>query len=360
MAWTEKYVRDDAAGGGDGSTNTNSGGTGAFTWAEMLADTTANTSAVRYNVRSGTYTRSTTAETFTTSGQATFPRAVRGFNVTPGDLEANGRTPGGLLVTTNFPVITYTTGRLSSPAFCIVEFLSITSAAAAATFSAAASCTVRRCSLANNHVNSSGAVALSVGGTGHTDDCDCTCASSNAASGAISGGVNGHLISRCYCKAVSGQGIGIGAGAPIILQCVFDSCLQGINSSTSVNIDGCSFRNCGTCINSIGIAHIMNCVAWGNGGTTKWYNSTTTVHAVYQGANFVGNMGAADTNVGDWNDNGKVALSADPFVSSSDFRLNNTAGGGVLVRGAATLPYMDGGAWQVQPAAAGGSYPFGS
>src|SRR3954447_7437305 len=102
MAWTERYVRSDAAGGGDGTTNTNSGANGAWTLAEAVANEAAG---MRINVRAGTYASTTTSRTFAAAGTTTAPIWWRGFNSTPGDIDSDP--------TLTKPSLTFTTGQLS-------------------------------------------------------------------------------------------------------------------------------------------------------------------------------------------------------------------------------------------------------
>lgn len=95
MAWTERYVRADAAGGGDGTTDSNSGANGAYTLAEAMAVTTPN--GIRFNVKSGTYTCDSSAtRSFSQTISAGTACCFRGFNTTIGDLD-NETDP------TNFP-----------------------------------------------------------------------------------------------------------------------------------------------------------------------------------------------------------------------------------------------------------------
>lgn len=122
MAFTERYVRDDAAGGGDGTTNTNSGANGAWTFAEMI--TAAPAAGIRVNVRSGTY--SVGAYTLG-AGTIAAPLVIRGFNSTIGDLDNQGRNADGTLNTTNFPTITIT-AAWTPGAFAFLQNLNITAA----------------------------------------------------------------------------------------------------------------------------------------------------------------------------------------------------------------------------------------
>lgn len=105
MSITERYVRADAAGGGDGTTDANSGANGAFTWAEMITDLNTPRVGYRYNVKQGTYTLAATT-TLTGDGTTTSPNIIRGFKDTPGDATL-GRTTGGALNTANMPTIAY-------------------------------------------------------------------------------------------------------------------------------------------------------------------------------------------------------------------------------------------------------------
>jgi hypothetical protein len=105
MAWTERYVRDDANGSGNGTTDANSGANGAWTLAQALAGVAAGH---RVNVRAGTYANTTTSRTFGTNGTATAPIWWRGFKTTAGDLDAQptvNRVAG-----TDMPLLTFTTG----------------------------------------------------------------------------------------------------------------------------------------------------------------------------------------------------------------------------------------------------------
>ena len=105
MAITERYVRADAAGGGDGTTDANSGATGAFTWDEMVTDINTPRVGYRYNVKQGTYNLSSSS-TLTGDGTTTSPNIIRGFKDTPGDATL-GRGSDGLLNTSNMPTIVY-------------------------------------------------------------------------------------------------------------------------------------------------------------------------------------------------------------------------------------------------------------
>jgi hypothetical protein len=127
MAWTERYVRADADGAGDGTTDANSGGTGSWTLTQAVANEAAG---MRINVKAGTYASTTTTRTLAATGTATQPIWWRGYNTTIGDID----TDNALVK----PSLTFTTGRvIVSGAHHIVSNLDvlITGAAGAAAFS---------------------------------------------------------------------------------------------------------------------------------------------------------------------------------------------------------------------------------
>lgn len=357
MAITELYVRADADGSGNGTTDANSGANGSFTWAQMLADTTAG--PCRYNVKAGSYSRTTSNDTFTTAGTTALPRFIRGFNSTAGDLESNGRTLGSSLVTTNFPVITYTTGSLTVAAFMIAEHLDVTGAKAGITVSLGGNGSrARRCKFSNtNAASSPSAIACDTGAFASCvlsdSDINCTTTSTSATALSLSRG----FATNCLCTCASGIAVAsIGFGT--LSNCMIRDSVTGISfTGTVIGAYACSFRNIsGNYVSNAaanGAGSIENCVAWGSGGSSKWYNSATSVRAIMQQFNAVGNMGAADTNEGDWPIYSEVTITADPFTSSTVLTLNNTAGGGATCRSAGLFSYRDIGALQHQESAGG-------
>lgn len=105
MAWTERYVRADAAGGGDGTTDANSGANGAWTLAEGITNESAG---MRINIKAGTYANTTTNRTWAAAGTQTQPIWWRGFKTTLGDLDA--RPTSSRTVSTDIPHLTWSTG----------------------------------------------------------------------------------------------------------------------------------------------------------------------------------------------------------------------------------------------------------
>lgn len=345
MAYTEKYVTDAGAGAATGADLAN-----AWSWATMLTTLAAGERA-NYN---GAIAR-TTSDVFTNAGTTAAPMSLRAVDGSGNPITPT-RTAGGTLDMTGVGVITYTsTGKLTVPTFFVVDSISITALLAGSTLTTGASSVVKDSLVVNTHASSASAVAIAAAEGTTVDNCDATISSSSGSAYAIT--TAGGKVTRCRVNPQSSGSNGItSTGRGTIEFCTIINFATGINfSGTKCDIDSCSFRNgTGNYINNAIVGSVQNCVAWGSAGSSKWYNSTTSVRMHYQRNNAVGNMGAGDTNEGDWPVIGEVSLSADPFTSSSDLTLNSTAGGGAACKGVGLHPYLDIGAWQVQASAATG------
>lgn len=169
MAWTERYVRSDAAGGGNGTTDANSGANGAWTLAEAITNVAAGH---RVNIKAGTYSNTTTDRTFGTSGTTTAPIWWRGFNTTIGDIDSNNALTK--------PAITFSTGRfIATGSFQYFSNLNISGAQ-----------------------TTNGQVRLGTGAKIYFDRCRIECTSANANGRAFSNNISTEVVlSRCYLKA---------------------------------------------------------------------------------------------------------------------------------------------------------------
>jgi len=128
MAWTERYVRADADGTGDGTTDANSGATGSWTLTQAIANVVAGH---RVNVKAGTYTLAA-ANTMSVAGTAALPIWWRGFSATIGDLDTATDH-------TTFPHFDYTAGAAYltiSGAFNWISNIRFSSVVGASSFSA--------------------------------------------------------------------------------------------------------------------------------------------------------------------------------------------------------------------------------
>jgi hypothetical protein len=212
MAWTDRYVRADAAGGGDGTTDTNSGANGAWTLAEAITNEAAG---LRINWRAGTIASTTTSRTFAQAGTTSSQIWWRGFNTTPGDLDAaplTSRTPG-----TDMPHLTFSTGRaINNGAHKIFSGIAFTgSPTTNPVFSGVATTRLHRCRVENQSANS-GANAVSTIGWGQ----------------------------ECYFKSNAAADVLINLARTMLAGCVIDGGKEGIaNVSSGSWVLGCLFLN---------------------------------------------------------------------------------------------------------------------
>lgn len=347
MAYTERYVTNSGAGSADGSSLAN-----AWSWATMLTTAAAGDSC---NIQ-GAITRTTSTDAFTNAGATANPMRIRGINATVGDLDPPTRSAGGALTTTNFAVVTYTTGKLTLPAFMVADpGLSFVSAIAGITVTAGAGDIFRGGKYANTHATSGSSNGLdTTAGSCSVTMCDFTTASSSAnAQAAVA---NSSPFTDCLFTGPSGGGCVTAGSRCTFIRCDFRDAASGITSvGNFATVENCSFRNItNNYINNstAGPVTVRDCIAWGNGGTSKFYNSTTSVRVMAQQNNAVGNMGAGDTNPGNWPVIGQITITADPFTSSTNLTLNSTAGGGAACKAAGTRG-QDLGAWQTAASAGG-------
>lgn len=243
MAWTERYVRSDAAGGGDGTTNTNSGANGAWTLAEAITNVAAGH---RVNVRAGTYANTTTNRTFATAGTTTAPIWWRGFNTSIGDIDSDNSLTK--------PAITFTTGRfIANAQHQYFSNLDISGAAVTA---------------------SSGqlVVGAATAGTVWFDRCriENTAANANGAAFYVSGAGNGAIITRSRIKATTTATSASYCSRYLrIVGCLVDGGDTGILADTSSSVFSCV----GTIVKGAG-AHGIRC-----NGVVNFYIANCTVYS---------------------------------------------------------------------------------
>ena len=143
-----------------------------------------------------------------------------------------------------------------------------------------------------------------------------------------------------------------------VVRCIAIGCTTGFTNQNNATISGCVAVSCTTGFDSGFNAAVHRCTAYG--GTDGFRTSSGSHNMLYVNCLAVGCSGfgfntAADDQMfycaGYNNTSGNknatpiyedtfIALTADPFVNAagSDFRLNNTAGGGALLRGSA-MPF---------------------
>lgn len=353
MAITEMYVSATATGLDPGTS------AGApWTWGQMLSGLA---SGQRANIKAGTYTRLTAADAFTNAGTTASPMLLRGYNSAIGDLDSQAPGSDGSWTTTSWPIIQYTSGGLTIPAYCKIDQCAIDNSVNGNTLVVNNGGIISR-SKVTNSIALGGSIRVISGSAATFDVMACEVgASSSNASAILVNMSHGDVIGNLLRGAANGGVIGVMVNTTVAMRMNrFRDMNNAVNANNSGTpglaiVDGNSFRNIdGNVINNAGLVAATNNAAWGNGSTSRWYNSTTSVRRHFQNNNAIGNMGAADVNPGDWPTYGNVSLSADPFVSTTDLSPNSTSGGGLVLKSAGYIAPIDIGAIQFAPSGGGG------
>lgn len=230
MALTERYVRADAAGGGDGTTDANSGANGAFTLAEAITDVNTPRVGYRYNIKAGSYSGLSTIA-ITGDGTATSPNVFRGFSTTPGDATI-GRASGGLVDTSNMPTLTFNASNYLNSGgglYTIFEALQIAGNNNDRILRMAEGCTAYGCVVTNNSTGASTIGIEAEGSNTKVIGCDVFMPSSTGGIGIQAAGVvHGNRI-----ELNAGTGINVlNSTNPIVNNTIVGGTV-GINKATT-------------------------------------------------------------------------------------------------------------------------------
>jgi len=366
MPYTERYVRADAAGGGDGTTDSASGANGAWTLAEAATNAA---SGQRVNIKSGTYTLG--ANLTFKAGSTENPIIWQGFSATVGDLESVGRSSAtGALTTTNFPLID---GGASFTTTCgnytrLVN-LNITSAANAPTVNSGVS-NFWRCRFANTNANGAAARAFSNGANYIAIvDCDNVLATINESSPVTAEVGRGSIIGCRVWHSGTPHASACGILLTSTQACAYGNIVYNMGIAIELRgLSGSAIHNSwhgvttGIFVNDDHEAAIVNNVGWSHAGYAIRGTTSSGIPLMLNNAFGSHTSGRIDTStLGSVNDEiNAILLTSDPFTNSGsqDFTLNSTSGGGALCRAASKLfgGFGDLGAVQVQPS--GGGVPL--
>jgi len=160
---------------------------GALATPGKIGTNSANQGAVAGNTiwikADGTYSRTTNTDTMSTSGTLILPIVMSGYKTTRGDGYL-GRTSGNLdLVSTNMPLLAYSTGNLTiNGEYTITELLQLSqsgnSTSGAVTFAGNGDALLRSC-IVSSASTSAGTRAIAINGGRCTIlDCDASCTGS--------------------------------------------------------------------------------------------------------------------------------------------------------------------------------------
>lgn len=291
MAITERYVRADAAGGGDGTTDTNSGANGAFTWAEMITDINTPRAGYRYNVKAGVGTYSLGATTtITGDGSTTSPNIIQGFTTTIGDA-VRGRLSGGALDDSLMPTIAYSSTyylAVTGADYLQIRGLKITGDRNGALVHVQTGAVVDGSVCTNASTGSSAVGVLAAVGTTSVVNCDVTMSSGHASSIGVSS-VGTVMYNRVNMPA-SGTGIAItnNSGKPVAFNTVIDG-TTGISKLTvgaefacfSNTVYGCSGDGIDIVTSSTALCYVFNNLIVDCGGYGVDFNTSTCMKILF-------------------------------------------------------------------------------
>jgi hypothetical protein len=322
MAWTERYVRADAAGGGAGTADNTAD---AWTLAEAIANVTAG---MRVNIRAGTYANGTTSRNFNVAGNIWW----RGFNSTPGDLDANPAYA-------DMPLITFTGTSARAQATAAQQRFSaiaFESADNSGTFNpSGVGVQVKNCSFKNTGAGT----AFLCGVTG-CNVIGCYMETASTTNQCVSMASANQLYQCCF--VVGGKwGLSTGfTGCNVVACVVKDSTEQGIyvEGNVSLFVDSCTIYNIAqdgvrrqTGTTNAAQVRVRNTVfsviggyAFGNSGTDFGIASLMMDGCLYHSLTSGQVNGVADPI----NEN-VVTDSGSPFedAAAGDFRLKTTSNG---------------------------------
>lgn len=289
MAITERYVRADAAGGGDGTTDANSGANGAFTWAEMISDINTPRTGYRYNVKSGTYSVSSTTM-LTGDGSTTSPNIIQGFSSTIGDA-VRGRTSGGELDESLMPAIEFASTHylaLTGSDYLQIRGLKITGDRNGALVHVQTGAVVDGNVVTNASTGSSAVGVLAAVGTSSVLNNDVTMSSGHASSIGISS-VGTVMYNRVSMPA-SGTAIAItnNNGKPVAFNTLIDG-TTGITKLTvgaeftcfNNTIYGCSGDGIDIITSSTALCYVFNNLIVDCGGYGVDFNTSTCMKLLF-------------------------------------------------------------------------------
>jgi hypothetical protein len=314
---------------------------GALATIGKIGSASANQGAVAGNllcVKSGSYSLTSTTETFAASGTTTSPIRICGYASTRptvsthGDYDLGRTNSNGDLVTTNYPTITYTTGECNITGnFIILEGVKSTSANVTlnqGTVRIAGTDTyTKRCSITNSATNANSTAIVAAATRGGVFDSDVVLSGASGGKAAIDIQAATTRVIGCRIKGGPSIGINIGAtGSTIALNTIYASVGIGISVATT----------------TAGPTVLYNTIV---GGSADGINVITasTVSQI-----FIGNM--ITDNTGDGIDMVSTANAA--FVSNNRFRDNantyNNAGNWItstsydeVTSGAGTSDYVN-------------------
>jgi hypothetical protein len=283
MAFTERYVTSAAGGGGDGSSGS------PWTLAEAFANAVAGD---RVNIQSDS-AYSTGSVTLTNAGTAASAIVYRGYDVTIGDLEGQGRNADGTLNTTGFPVIN-STGGITGKNFNHFESLNISAAVFGPAVVSSNNFSLLACNVVNSN-NHSSVTCFQGNQSDKLINCDFECTGAARSDVVRLTNSFGYTVYGCRLKGAGASDISpllnanngaivnnvfIGNGSDIGIQFAFSSsgrayCISGntfYNLATGITLPNAAQTNTLAFINN----HITDCGKW----IDNLYSGTSNIYVL--------------------------------------------------------------------------------
>lgn len=333
-AITDRYVTDAGAGSGNGSSIANAMSYATFTDYMVTGGSFTAAPGDRFNIIGAITGRTTTADTWVNGGNATSPVIVRGWKSDNTTVYA-GRTGGnGPLITTDFPTITYTTGRINvTGTFIEIENLDVRSTGGTgSTVQIGANSIITRCYVQNSATaGGSIAVNLSTAVNAAALDCDVfQTASSGGATALFLAGTSSRAIGN-RVRSTSGSGIVCRSSALVLNNTVFNCGTVGIFMDQTTGapqiigntIYGCTGDGIDIITGTTGLQFIVGNMITDNGGYGVDFNSASV-------AGYVAYNRTRDNTSGAYN------LATDWVAASSQGDVTTDTGG-------ASTDYVDAG-----------------
>jgi hypothetical protein len=330
MALVRRFVRADAAGGGDGTTNAASGANGAFTPAEAVTYSTTNTGVEFVPVQAGgTITMNATSLTFSGVGTTTAPNHWRGSNSgsTVGDCEANPTLakPKFLFTTGQFLV----TGAHQVFSNIEIEGASVVAGNSGGVLNFAAAATVIKwesCIVNNTAANANGRAMVQQSGSTVTFDRSYFGATTTATravelkqavfdGNTVVGGIDAVGVGNNTCE-LSNNTIRGAAGHGITTMATFSATtmlIAAYNTIEGCGGDGIRFAHLPTS----GVCKVANNLIANITGTGVINSTGTNTNNVHRYGNAFWNCGTTESGFGDSPYFDRVLEVATPFVNSA-------------------------------------------
>lgn len=276
----------------------------------------------------GSFTRAA-SDTFASSGSATSPIQVIGYNATRGDGYLGRASDNGPLVTTNFSTLAYnSTFKLNcTGTWVVLSCLNISgSINSSSVVSLESSGTMRACKIVQNSTTSAYGF-IGVNTSVSLIDCDVTLASTSGGLYAVYGTDASFRVMGCRINAVTGTGVLTALNAIITRNTIFNCAGVGIQANTNTGteiyiantITGCGGDGIDLPTGSTTSRFIAYNMITSNGGYGIDFNAVTVAAVLYNNRYRDNTSGATNSGTGFVAATNWLAVTTDTGGDSTDY-----------------------------------------